>query len=81
MAHTTSAVTGGPVSIVDPGAPHSPLQGRHVRPLRSVHNVRPGETLPQIAAMYGLGTNELIQLNSHAVGGGGIVHPGMRLQV
>jgi LysM repeat protein len=81
MAAVTSAVTGGPVSIVDPSAPLNPLQNRHVRPLRSVHHVKPGETLPMIAGMYGLGTNELIQLNSHAVGGGGIVHPGMRLQV
>jgi LysM repeat protein len=81
VAYKTSAVTGGPVTAVDPGAPHNPLQQRHVRPLRSVHNVKPGETLPQIAAMYGMGSNELIQLNSHAVGGGGIVHPGMRLQV
>jgi LysM repeat protein len=75
MTAVQSAVTGGPVTA------GNPVTDRHVRPVRSVHNVRPGETLPQIAGMYGMTANELIQLNSHAVGGGGIVHPGMRLQV
>jgi LysM repeat protein len=54
---------------------------RDVRPLRSTHHVAPGETLTSIAGMYGIEPQTLIQMNSHAVGAGGIVHPGMRLQV
>jgi hypothetical protein len=56
-------------------------QGRHVRPLRAIHCVRPGETLPQIAGQYGLTTDELIQMNAHCLGREGIVFPDMRLQV
>lgn len=54
---------------------------RHVRPLRSVHNVVPGESITTIAQMYGLSTDELIQNNAHTIGRDGIVHPGMRLEV
>jgi len=64
-----------------PNGGTSVLQNRHVRPLRSVHHVKPGETLSGIASMYGMTANELAQLNSYAIGGGGVVHPGMRLQV
>jgi LysM repeat protein len=53
----------------------------HVKPVRSVHNVQPGENLNGIAAQYGMTPGELTRLNSHAVGSGGVVHPGMRLQV
>jgi LysM repeat protein len=59
----------------------SPVANRHIRPLRSVHTVTPGETLNTVAAMHGLEPNELIQLNSHAIGTGGIIHPGMRLEI
>lgn len=54
---------------------------RDVRPLRSTHHVVPGETLASIAGQYGIEPQTLIQMNSHAIGAGGIVHPGMRLQV
>jgi hypothetical protein len=56
-------------------------QSRHVRPLRAIHCVRPGETLPQIAGQYGLTTGELIKMNCHTLGRDGIVYPDMRLQV
>jgi LysM repeat protein len=59
----------------------SPVINRTIRPLRSVHTVTPGQNLHTIASMYGLEPNTLIQLNSHALGAGGIVHPGMRLEV
>lgn len=58
-----------------------PVTKRDIRPLRSVHTVTPGETLSTIASKYGLEPQTLLQLNSHAIGSGGIVHPGLRLQI
>lgn len=54
---------------------------RHVRPARSVHHVKPGESIGSIANMYGISQLDLIRNNSHALGNGGLVHPGMRLEV
>lgn len=54
---------------------------RQVRPLRSMHNVKPGETLASISQQYGIPVTELIRANSHAVGSGGVVHAGMRLEL
>lgn len=54
---------------------------RHVRPLRSVHNVTPGETITSVAQMYGLSAEELIQNNAHTIGRDGVIHAGMRLEV
>jgi LysM repeat protein len=66
-------------------APHSAQlpwnQNRSVKPLRSVYHVKPGETLDHVSANTGLPKQVLIQLNSHTLGAGGVVHSGMRLQV
>lgn len=59
----------------------SVVENRVYRPLRSVHTVTPGETIHTIASKYGMEPNQLIQLNSHAIGSGGVIHPGMRLEV
>jgi LysM repeat protein len=67
------------ISAPSPGA--KPAMQTFVKPVRSVHHVRPGDNLNSIAAQYGMTPGELTRLNSHAVGSGGVVHPGMRLQV
>jgi len=64
-----------------PGGASVPHNQRQVRPLRSVHHVRPGENLLQVAGKYGTTPEALIQMNSHQIGSAGIIHPGMRLQV
>jgi LysM domain-containing protein len=69
---------GGPVQHGGSGTPLN--QVRHVRPLRSVHTVTPGQNLADVAAMYGLTYQEIFKMNNHAIGNG-VVHPGMRLQV
>lgn len=53
-----------------------------VRPGRSVHLVKPGETLASIAQQYGASTHSLIALNSHHIGSNGHgLAPGMRLEI
>lgn len=53
-----------------------------VRPGRSVHHVRPGETLDTIARMHGTTTSTLIGLNNHQLGSNGNgLQPGMRLEI
>jgi hypothetical protein len=53
-----------------------------IRPARSVHHVRPGENLGQIAKMHGTSTAALIKLNSHQLGSNGAgFQPGMRLEI
>lgn len=54
---------------------------RNVRPNRSIHQVKPGESLSDIASMYQLTPDEIIQLNSHTLGATNVPHAGMRLQV
>jgi hypothetical protein len=49
--------------------------------MRTVHHVKPGENLGDISKKYGISTGDLIKKNSHALGGAGIVHPGMRLEI
>jgi LysM repeat protein len=56
-------------------------QLRHVRPLRAIHNVKPGETIDSIASQYSISTMDLIRNNAHTLGTHGIVHAGMRLEV
>lgn len=88
---TFANTTPGPVGVPDWYVPSqggtgsaqggsSLTQTRHVRPQRSVHHVRPGENLADIAAMYGLTYQEIFSMNSHSIGRG-VIHPGMRLQV
>lgn len=57
------------------------VDGRHVRPMRSVHTVRPGETLASIASQYGIDPLTLKQLNSHQLGANNEVSPDMRLEI
>jgi LysM repeat protein len=64
-----------------PGGARVPNGQRQIRPLRSVHTVKPGETLGMVASQYGTTPQALLSLNSHTVGGQGIIHQGMRLQV
>lgn len=53
-----------------------------VRPARSVHHVRPGESLAGIARLHGTTTSRLITLNSHQLGSNGAgFSPGMRLEI
>jgi predicted Zn-dependent protease len=62
----------------------SKTQGGHprvVRPMRTVHSVKPGENLADVAAMYGISQADLIKANSNALGAAGVVHPGMRLEI
>jgi LysM repeat protein len=54
---------------------------RVVKPMRTVHSVKPGENLSDISGMYGISRSDLIKANSHTLGAEGIVHPGMRLEI
>lgn len=49
--------------------------------MRSVHTVRPGETLQSIADAYGTDPQRILQLNSHLLGRQGHVSPDMRLEI
>jgi LysM repeat protein len=62
----------------------SKTQGGHprvVKPMRTVHSVKPGENLSDISGLYGISISDLIKANSHTLGAEGIVHPGMRLEI
>ncbi len=53
-----------------------------IRPARSVHLVRPGETLDTIARRYGTTGAQIIALNNHQLGANGAAfQPGMRLEI
>lgn len=63
---------------------HVPTPRGKVRDVMGDHYaVRPGDTLQSIASQlnYPGGAGNLYNLNRHVIGGGGIVHPGMRLTV
>jgi hypothetical protein len=49
--------------------------------MRTVHSVKPGENLADVASMYGISQADLIKANSNALGAAGVVHPGMRLEI
>jgi predicted Zn-dependent protease len=57
------------------------VDGRHVRPMRSVHTVRPGETLESIASQYGTSSFVLRKLNSHQLGANNQPSSDMRLEI
>jgi hypothetical protein len=64
------------------GSRPSHQAGFEIRPGRSVHHVKPGETLDSIAKQYNTSSGTLIALNSHQLGGNGLgLSPGMRLEI
>lgn len=52
-----------------------------IRPGRSVHSVRPGETLGSIAKLHGTSELAIRRLNPHLIGRSGHVSPDMRLEI
>jgi len=52
-----------------------------IRPARTIHVVKPGETLASVAQIHGADPAVLHMMNRHTVAGNGVIHPGMRLEV